>query len=72
MCIFVEILLLVVEICIKCLLPYTSCRHKGVVTNMIEGSSALYVHLDDGRSRILELGKQGVRLIPQKQNRSKT
>ncbi|RWR77741.1 PHD finger family protein isoform 2 [Cinnamomum micranthum f. kanehirae] len=46
--------------------------HEGVVTNMIEGSSALSVQLDDGRSRLLELGKQGVRLIPQKQKRSKS
>lgn len=46
-------------------------RHKGVVTDIIGGSSTLSVTLDDGRLKKLELGKQGVRFIPQKQKRSK-
>ncbi|KAL5986640.1 hypothetical protein ACLOJK_014973 [Asimina triloba] len=52
--------------------PSDNSWHKGVVTDMIRGSSALAVRLDDGASKVLELGKQGVRLIPQKQKRSKT
>lgn len=47
-------------------------RHKGVVTNIIEGTTSLAVTLDDGKVKTLELGKQGVRFVPQKQKRSRT
>lgn len=47
-------------------------RHKGEVTNVIEGTSLLSVTLDDGKVKTVELGKQGVRFVPQKQKRSKT
>ncbi|XP_061352536.1 uncharacterized protein LOC133297404 isoform X2 [Gastrolobium bilobum] len=46
--------------------------HKGVVTDIVEGTSKLNVTLDDGKVKILELRKQGVRFVPQKQKRSKT
>ncbi|XP_062174308.1 uncharacterized protein LOC133879664 [Alnus glutinosa] len=46
--------------------------HKGVVTNIIEGTTSLAVTLDDGKVKTLELGKQGVRFVPQKQKRSRT
>lgn len=46
--------------------------HKGEVTNVIEGTSLLSVTLDDGKVKTVELGKQGVRFVPQKQKRSKT
>ncbi|RDX97425.1 Histone-lysine N-methyltransferase 2B [Mucuna pruriens] len=46
--------------------------HKGVVTDVVEGTSKLYVALDDGKVKILDLRKQGVRFVPQKQKRSKT
>ncbi|KAG7948339.1 hypothetical protein I3843_13G005000 [Carya illinoinensis] len=46
--------------------------HKGVVTNIIEGTSSLSVSLDDGKVKTLELGKQGIRFVPQKQKRSRT
>ncbi|XVF79639.1 hypothetical protein PTKIN_Ptkin15bG0005200 [Pterospermum kingtungense] len=45
--------------------------HKGAVTDVIEGTSTLSVKLDDGRVKTLELGKQGVRFVLQKQKRSK-
>ncbi|XVE76735.1 hypothetical protein DITRI_Ditri13aG0005200 [Diplodiscus trichospermus] len=45
--------------------------HKGAVTDIIEGTSTLSVMLDDGRVKTLELGKQGVRFVLQKQKRSK-
>jgi len=47
-------------------------RHKGVVTDVVEGTSKLYVALDDGKVKTLDLRKQGVRFVPQKQKRSKT
>nr|XP_010923417.1 uncharacterized protein LOC105046515 isoform X2 [Elaeis guineensis] len=40
--------------------------HKGVVSNVLEGTSSLSVRLDDGRSKTLELGRQTVRFISQK------
>ncbi|XP_015881634.3 uncharacterized protein LOC107417540 isoform X1 [Ziziphus jujuba] len=46
--------------------------HKGVVSDLIEGTSTLSVNLDDGRVKTLELGKQGVRFVSQKQKRSRT
>ncbi|XWS35524.1 hypothetical protein CRYUN_Cryun20dG0004500 [Craigia yunnanensis] len=45
--------------------------HKGAVSDIIEGTSALSVMLNDGRVKTLELGKQGVRFVLQKQKRSK-
>lgn len=47
-------------------------RHKGVVSNVIEGTSMLSIDLDDGRAKTLELGKQGIRFVPQKQKRLKS
>ncbi|KAJ4833342.1 hypothetical protein Tsubulata_000566 [Turnera subulata] len=46
--------------------------HKGVVSDIIEGTSLLSVTLDGGKVKTLELGKQAVRFVPQKQKRSKT
>lgn len=43
-----------------------------MVSDIIEGTSMLSVTLDDGRVKTLELGKQAVRFVPQKQKRSKT
>lgn len=47
-------------------------RHKGVVSDVIEGTSILSVDLDDGRAKTLDLGKQGIRFVPQKQKRLKS
>lgn len=49
-----------------------SSRHKGMVIDFIEGTSTLIVKFDDGRAKTLELGKQAIRFISQKQKRSKT
>ncbi|MED6107430.1 hypothetical protein PIB30_013784 [Stylosanthes scabra] len=46
--------------------------HKGEVTDIVEGSSKLYVTLDDGKVKTVELRKQGVRFVSHKQKRSKT
>ena len=43
-----------------------------MVTDLIEGTATLSVTLDDGKVKTLELGKQGVRFVSQKQKRSKT
>lgn len=51
--------------------PFLS-RHKGVVTEVVEGTSKLHVTLDEGRVDICDLKKQGVRFVPHKQKRSKT
>lgn len=53
-------------------LLYPLCRYKGTVFDMIEDTSSMSVHFDDGRSRTLELGKQGVRFISQKQKHDGT
>ncbi|KAF7836055.1 RING/FYVE/PHD-type zinc finger family protein [Senna tora] len=45
--------------------------HKGAVTDVIEGTSKISVTLEDGKVKTLELRKQGVRFVPQKQKRSK-
>ncbi|XP_038723357.1 uncharacterized protein LOC120015181 [Tripterygium wilfordii] len=50
--------------------PSDNSWHKGTVTDSNEGTS-ISVTLDDGRVKTLELGKQGVRFVPQKQKRSK-
>nr|DAD29717.1 TPA_asm: hypothetical protein HUJ06_031185 [Nelumbo nucifera] len=52
--------------------PSDNSWHKGVVTDVTESTSSLTVHLDDGRARTLDLGKQGVRFVSQKQKRSRT
>ncbi|KAL5827369.1 hypothetical protein ACOSQ3_019211 [Xanthoceras sorbifolium] len=52
--------------------PSENSWHKGVVSDAIEGTSKLSVTLDDGRLKTLELGKQGVRFVSQKQKRSMT
>lgn len=46
-------------------------RHKGVVANVADGSGTVSVRLDDGRVKYLDLSKQGVRFVSQKQKRSK-
>ena len=43
-----------------------------MVCDMIDGTSTLSVTLDDDRVKTLELGKQGIRLVPLKQKRSKS
>ncbi|KAK8486012.1 hypothetical protein V6N11_032990, partial [Hibiscus sabdariffa] len=45
--------------------------HKGAVNDIIEGTSSVSVMLDDGRVKSLELGKQGIRFVLQKQKRQK-
>lgn len=52
--------------------PSDKSWQKGVVCDMIDGTSTLSVTLDDGRVKTLELGKQGIRLVPLKQKRSKS
>ncbi|XP_031400521.1 uncharacterized protein LOC116210675 isoform X2 [Punica granatum] len=52
--------------------PSDNSWHKGVVTDIVEGTSTLSVDLDDGKVKTVELGKQGVRFVSQKQKRSKT
>lgn len=52
--------------------PPVLSRHKGVVTDIIDGTSTLSVTQDDGKVKSLELGKQGVRFVSQKQKRSRT
>ncbi|KAF2293562.1 hypothetical protein GH714_002825 [Hevea brasiliensis] len=49
--------------------PSDNSWHKGAVSDMVEGTSTLSVTLDDGRVKSLELGKQAVRFVPQKQKR---
>ncbi|KAK1282837.1 hypothetical protein QJS10_CPB22g01339 [Acorus calamus] len=45
--------------------------HKGLVSDVIDGTSSLSVRLEDGRFKTVELEKQGVRFVPQKQKRTK-
>ncbi|CAA7395447.1 unnamed protein product [Spirodela intermedia] len=45
--------------------------HKGVVSDVIEGTSSLLVRLDDGGTKTLELGKHGIRFISQKHKRTR-
>ncbi|CAI0393841.1 unnamed protein product [Linum tenue] len=49
--------------------PSESSWNKGAVSDVIEGTSKLSVTLDDGRVLTVELGKQAVRFVPQKQKR---
>ncbi|GAB2300161.1 hypothetical protein Dimus_034201 [Dionaea muscipula] len=51
---------------------YDDSWHKGVVSEVSKGSSMLSVDLDDGRSKTIELGKQGIRFVLDKQKRRKT
>ncbi|XP_019413954.1 PREDICTED: uncharacterized protein LOC109325831 isoform X2 [Lupinus angustifolius] len=51
--------------------PSDNSWHKGVVTDTVEGTSKIHVTLDDRKVKTLELSKQGVRFVPQKQKRSK-
>ncbi|XP_031127867.1 uncharacterized protein LOC116029953 isoform X2 [Ipomoea triloba] len=43
--------------------------HRGKVTEFFEGPSVVAVTLDDGKTENIELGKQGIRFVPQKQMR---
>ncbi|WMV10801.1 hypothetical protein MTR67_004186 [Solanum verrucosum] len=43
--------------------------HRGTVVEVFEGSSVVSVALDDGKKKNLELGKQGIRFVSQKQKR---
>ncbi|CAK7330879.1 unnamed protein product [Dovyalis caffra] len=52
--------------------PSDNSWHKGVVSDIVDGTSMLSITLDDGRVKTLELGKQAVRFVPRKQKRSKT
>ncbi|WCJ18503.1 PHD finger family protein [Euphorbia peplus] len=55
--------------------PSDNSWHKGLVSDTDEegtGKMMISVTLDDGRAKTLELGKQAVRFVPQKQKRSKT
>ncbi|CAN1342430.1 Histone-lysine N-methyltransferase 2B [Linum perenne] len=49
--------------------PSESTWHKGTVSDAVEKTSQLSVTLDDGRVRTVDLGKQAVRFVPQKQKR---
>lgn len=52
--------------------PSDNSWHKGVVSDVIEGTSMLTIALDDGRLKTLELGKRRIRFVPQKQKRLKS
>eukprot|EP00258_Populus_trichocarpa_P048607 XP_024464626.1 uncharacterized protein LOC7467337 isoform X2 [Populus trichocarpa] len=52
--------------------PSDNSWHKGVVSDIVEDTSMLSITLDDDRVKTLELGKQAVRFVSQKQKRSKT
>ncbi|XP_039002984.1 uncharacterized protein LOC120129586 isoform X2 [Hibiscus syriacus] len=45
--------------------------HKGAVNGIVDGTSVVSVMLDDGRVKSLELGKQGIRFVIQKQKKQK-
>lgn len=47
-------------------------REKGVVSEVGGGTSKLMVTLENGKVKTVELGKQGVRFVPQKQKRTRT
>ncbi|XP_050210004.1 uncharacterized protein LOC126660499 [Mercurialis annua] len=51
--------------------PSDNSWHKGAVSETTEGTSMISVTLDDSRVKTLELGRQAVRFLPQKQKRSK-
>ncbi|MCD7454968.1 hypothetical protein HAX54_026662 [Datura stramonium] len=49
--------------------PSDNTWHRGTVIEVFEGSSVVSVALDDGKTKNLELGKQGIRFVSQKQKR---
>ncbi|XP_075100123.1 uncharacterized protein LOC107785682 [Nicotiana tabacum] len=49
--------------------PSDNTWHRGTVIEVFEGSSIVSVALDDGKKKNLELGKQGIRFVCQKQKR---
>ncbi|XP_059311581.1 uncharacterized protein LOC132063154 [Lycium ferocissimum] len=49
--------------------PSDNSWHRGTVIEVFEGSSVVSVALDDGKKKNLELGKQGIRFVSQKQKR---
>ncbi|XP_019159580.1 PREDICTED: uncharacterized protein LOC109156171 isoform X1 [Ipomoea nil] len=49
--------------------PSDNTWHRGKVTDFFEGTSVVAVALDDGKTENLELGKQAIRFVPQKQKR---
>nr|GMD36590.1 histone-lysine N-methyltransferase 2C-like isoform X2 [Ipomoea batatas] len=49
--------------------PSNNTWHRGKVTDFFEGTSVVAVALDDGKTKNLELGKQAIRFVPQKQKR---
>ncbi|KAA8515670.1 hypothetical protein F0562_018719 [Nyssa sinensis] len=51
--------------------PSDNSWHRGMIMDFI-GTSVVSVALDDGRAKKLELGKQGIRFVSQKQKRSYT
>ncbi|KAK6928753.1 hypothetical protein RJ641_004958 [Dillenia turbinata] len=51
--------------------PSDNSWHKGVVTDLVEGTT-LFVELEDGRSKTLELGKHGVRFVSETPKRLRT
>ncbi|TMW99126.1 hypothetical protein EJD97_003014 [Solanum chilense] len=48
--------------------PFDNAWHRGTVVEVFEGSSVVSVALDDGKTKNLELGKQGIRLVSPKQD----
>ncbi|KAL3537447.1 hypothetical protein ACH5RR_000813 [Cinchona calisaya] len=49
--------------------PSDNSWHRGTVIEVFEGKSTVSVALDNGKAKNLELGKQGIRFISQKQKR---
>ncbi|XP_022895943.1 uncharacterized protein LOC111410019 isoform X3 [Olea europaea var. sylvestris] len=49
--------------------PSNNSWHRGTVIEVIEGTSIVSIALDDGKVEQFELGKQGIRFVPQKQKR---
>ncbi|KAK4738229.1 hypothetical protein R3W88_001926 [Solanum pinnatisectum] len=48
--------------------PFDNTWHRGTVVEVFEGSSVVSVALDDEKTKNLELGKQGIRLVSPKQD----
>ncbi|KAB5541023.1 hypothetical protein DKX38_013997 [Salix brachista] len=51
--------------------PSDNSWHKGVVSDIVEGTSMLSITLDDGIVKTFERGKHAFRFVPQKQKKSK-
>ncbi|KAL3815090.1 hypothetical protein ACJIZ3_016358 [Penstemon smallii] len=49
--------------------PFNDSWHRGTVVEVFESTSIVSVVLDDGEAKNYELGKQGIRFVPQKQRR---